>query len=404
MTFDNVAAIPVGLYVHLPWCVRKCPYCDFNSYAVREPLPERAYVDALLADLVEEAADLQGREIATVFIGGGTPSLFSGWAIRALLRGIAARVPLAARCEISLECNPGEVDVQRLAAYRDAGVTRLSLGMQSLRAPQLAALGRIHAPADCKAAMRAARAAAFEQLNADLMFGLPGDNPGDGCRDLAAVIALAPEHISWYQLTIEPGTPFARRAQHLPAHDHIAAASEHGLTVLAEAGYQRYEVSAYARPNCRCEHNLNYWQFGDYLGIGAGAHGKITRPQELIRRVKRRNPSRYLGADAGRVAAESTLTSCERITEFMLNGLRLVDGFQPASFVTRTGVALSAIAAPLETANRLGWLEVGADRIAPTPLGLRFLNDLQLLFVALQDPDRGAYPGYGASTANAEAG
>ncbi len=375
--------IPLALYVHLPWCVHKCPYCDFNSHeAGPAALPEEAYVEALLADLALDAPWAAERTVGSIFIGGGTPSLFSGAAITRLLAGIRRLLPLDVAAEITLEANPGTVDEAHFAAYRAAGINRLSLGLQSMRDPQLKRLGRVHGVADSLRAVATARAVGFTNLNLDLMFGLPGDRKGDALRDLASVLALAPEHLSWYQLTLEPGTAFGRRPPRLPSHDRIAEDTEAGVALLENAGFARYEVSAYARPQRMSRHNLNYWEFGDYLGIGAGAHGKLTTAEGILRTVKRRHPSGYQKA-AGTAAARTTELSqgAVLITEFMLNASRLTGGFARALFSARTGLPPTLLEAGIAAAAARGWLSASADHLQPTALGYRFLNDLQLLFV-----------------------
>lgn len=381
---DWYAAIPLGLYVHLPWCVQKCPYCDFNSHAKPAEVPERRYVEALLADLTMEAGAVQGRRIATIFIGGGTPSLFSGEAMQTLLDGIRARIPLAPAVEITLEANPGAVDAEHFARYRDAGVNRLSIGVQSLRAAQLKRLGRIHNPDDVMRAFVIARDAGFGNINLDLMHGLPGDRKGDSLRDLEGLLSFEPEHVSWYQLTIEPGTVFAQRPPKLPGHDRIAEEFDAGCALLAARGFSRYEVSAFTRPGRACRHNLNYWRFGDYIGIGAGAHGKVSQADGVLRSVKRRSPGTYMKS-AGTAAcnAESRwLVTRDFIPEFMLNALRLADGVERELFAARTGREDPRLAGLLAAAVKRGWLRGDPQRITPSDLGFRFLNDLQLLFIA----------------------
>ena len=375
--------IPLALYVHLPWCVHKCPYCDFNSHAAGpEALPEQAYVEALLADLALDLPWAAGRAVTSIFIGGGTPSLFSGAAITRLLAGIRQLLPVETAAEITLEANPGTVDEAHFAAYYAAGVNRLSLGLQSLRDAQLKRLGRVHSVADSLRAVAVARAAGFTNLNLDLMFGLPGDRKGDALRDLERVIALAPEHLSWYQLTLEPGTAFGRRPPRLPSHDRIAEDTEAGVALLADAGFARYEVSAYARAGRVARHNLNYWEFGDYLGIGAGAHGKLTTAEGILRTVKRRHPSGYQKA-AGTAAGRTSELSQGGllITEFMLNAARLSGGFARALFSARTGLPAVLLEPGIAAATARGWLAASPDHLQPTALGYRFLNDLQLLFV-----------------------
>jgi oxygen-independent coproporphyrinogen-3 oxidase len=375
---------PLTLYVHLPWCVRKCPYCDFNSYEARGVVADVAYVESVLRDLRSELPQGAGRAVEAVFIGGGTPSLFSGDAIARLLDGVRSVLTLAPAAEITLEANPGAADAARFAEFRAAGVNRLSIGVQSFRDAQLRALGRVHDAAAARAAVAAARAAGFDNFNIDLMYGLPGDDAEGELADLEQGLALAPPHLSWYQLTIEPNTAFARRPPRLPDDDLVAGVEERGRAVLAAAGYARYEISAYARAGRRCAHNLNYWRFGDYLGVGAGAHGKITLPEEgtIERRAKTRNP-RTFGEQAGSPAAVSR----ERIDaprqaalEFLLNALRLVDGVDAQLFAERAGQPLTAIGAARSTAVARGWLAPDADVLRATPLGLDRLNRLLGLF------------------------
>ncbi len=383
------AAVPLSLYVHLPWCVRKCGYCDFNSYEPQGTVPETAYVDALLADLAYDAPAAAGRTVETVFFGGGTPSLFSGAAIARLLAGIRATIALAPAAEITLEANPGTADMANFAAYREAGVNRLSIGVQSLRAAQLRRLGRVHDADTAIAAYEAARGAGFDNINLDLMYGLPGDRRDDSLRDLARLLELGPSHVSWYQLTIEPGTAFGRRPPRLPPSDRIAAEAEAGVALLAARDYARYEVSAYARPGRECRHNLNYWRFGDYLGIGAGAHGKLTSTVGIQRRVKRRQPGAYMKlAGTAAAAVDHTVAPHELVSEFMLNALRLTAGFERALFTTRTGLPWVRLEPMLNEAMRRGWLKVTPERVEPTALGYRFVDDVQLLFVG--EPADGA--------------
>jgi len=393
---------PLALYVHIPWCVRKCPYCDFNSHLAPAMLAERPYVDALLADLDHEIEAGPVARIGSVFIGGGTPSLFNGDAIAHLLEGLAARLRFVSDIEITLEANPGSAEVGRFAAYRAAGVNRLSLGIQSFDDACLTALGRVHDGAAARRAIEGAASAGFDNLNLDLMFGLPGALPGASLTDLEHAITMRPAHISWYQLTIEEGTAFARKPPALPDHDSLGDEHETGIARLAAAGYRQYEISAYAQSGRSARHNLNYWLYGDYLGIGAGAHGKRTGEDGRIRRrVKVRHPERYMKtARRGQaLEIEHDVEGDDRVLEFMLNALRLRDGFAIDDFVRRTGVRADAAALtmPLATAVARGWLECDGRRIMPTPHGYRFLNDLLLLFVnpaggsgrlgAVGDPD-----------------
>ncbi|MGE0857624.1 MAG: radical SAM family heme chaperone HemW [Gammaproteobacteria bacterium] len=377
-----------GLYLHLPWCVRKCPYCDFNSFEARGALAEQVYVTALLADLDAELRERPRPRIASVFIGGGTPSLFSAAAIARLLDGCAARTDFCGDVEITLEANPGTAEAARLRGYLAAGVNRLSLGIQSFDDEMLVRLGRIHGAEEARRAIAMAREAGCVNLNLDLMFGLPEARPGDALRDLEQAIALGPEHLSWYQLTLEEGTAFGRRPPPLPEHDLICDDYDAGLALLAAAGYAQYEISAYARDGRAARHNLNYWHFGDYLGLGAGAHGKRTDAEGGVWRAARiRHPERYMRAAlAGDAVDErSQVQGGDLATEFMLNALRLAAGFSLALFEQRTGLAREIIAAPLAEALSRGWLLQRADWLHPTGAGFRFLNDLQLLFTGLDE-------------------
>ncbi len=385
MTADIAPApahLPLALYVHLPWCIRKCPYCDFNSYMHDGAIPEQEYVDALLLDLARDVHYAAGRPLQSVFIGGGTPSLFSGAAIARLLDGVRERLVLVPDAEITLEANPGAVDAQHFAAYRRAGVNRLSIGVQSFRAGQLAALGRVHDVGDIERAVATARAAGFDNFNLDVMHGLPGDAPDAALRDLDCALAFDPPHLSWYQLTIESGTAFGRRPPPLPPHDRIAEEFERGCALLESGGLRRYEVSAFAKPGHAARHNLNYWQFGDYLGIGAGAHGKLTTDAGIVRTEKRRQPAAYTnavhaGAAAGRAQAVATR---DLPAEFMLNALRLREGFERAWLTERGGLG-DEVDVTIAAAVARGWLSDDGTRVVPTELGYRFLNDLQVLFV-----------------------
>ncbi len=379
----DVARIPLALYVHLPWCVRKCPYCDFNSYTREGALPEDDYVTALLADLDADLPLAAGRPLVSLFIGGGTPSLFSGTAVARLLDGIRARLSFAPDAELTLEANPGAVDAAHFAAYRAAGINRLSIGVQSFRAAQLAKLGRVHDVADIERAIATAQDSGFDNFNLDLMHGLPGDAADDALRDLERALSFAPPHLSWYQLTLEPGTAFARRPPRLPPHDRVADEFERGCALLAGAGYARYEISAFAQPGRAARHNLNYWQHGDYLGIGAGAHGKLTTAQGILRSAKRRQPASYMKAAlAGRPAGTvEPVAPRDRIAEFMLNALRLQGGFMREWMRARGGIDAPAVEPLIALAVARGWLTDDGLRCVPTALGYRFLNDLQLLFV-----------------------
>jgi len=374
---------PLALYVHLPWCVHKCPYCDFNSFELRGAIADAAYVGALLRDLELELPLIAGRELVSIFIGGGTPSLFSGAAITRLLDGIRSRLRLASDCEITLEANPGAVEAQRFAAYRAAGVNRLSIGAQSFRSDELRALGRVHGVEEIGNAVTLARAAGFDNLNLDLMYGLPQDDLTGAIADLEQALALGPEHLSWYQLTLEPNTAFYRRPPPLPDDEFITAIENAGRELLARHGYTRYEISAYAQPGRRCQHNLNYWQFGDYVGLGAGAHGKLTQPDGTVeRRARLRNPRSYQ-ASAGQVECVS-VDRVERAEvlrlEFLMNALRLTDGVPRGLLAERTGLTLEPVLGTVGAAIERGWLASEPETLVATPAGLNALNKVLALF------------------------
>jgi len=380
--------IPLALYVHLPWCVRKCPYCDFNSHAVPSAgVPQQAYLAALLEDLELALAESGGREIASIFFGGGTPSLFAPQAIREVLSGVHRLAPLAAQAEVTLEANPGTLERGRFADYAAAGVNRASLGAQSFDARKLEVLGRIHTVGEIDAAVADLRAAGIDNFNLDLMYALPRQTLSEALADIERAIELGPAHISHYQLTLEPETPFATRPPPgLPDEDTAFEMQLACQERLAAAGYAQYEVSAYAAPARQCLHNLNYWRFGDYLGIGAGAHGKITRAADgrVLRTARLPHPIRYLSAatPAGRIAETREVAAAELPFEFCLNALRLHEGFDAASFESRTGLARSVLERPLALAQARGLLaERPGGGWGPTPLGRRFLNDLQALFL-----------------------
>lgn len=378
---------PLSLYVHLPWCVRKCPYCDFNSHEARTALPFDAYVEALLADLEFDLPLVWGRTVHSVFFGGGTPSLFPAEAIDRFLQGASSRLRFAPDVEITLETNPGTAEHGRFEGYRAAGVNRLSFGIQSFDDGCLQRLGRIHDSREAEAAVKQAQDAGFDDINLDLMFALPQQTPAMAETDVERAIALAPAHVSHYQLTLEPNTVFAvRTPEGLPDEDTVWTMQEACQARLAAAGYAQYEISAYARPGRQCAHNLNYWRFGDYLGIGAGAHGKLTlgSEQSILRRWKHKHPARYLATagTAGAIGGDERIAPEQRPFEFMLNALRLREGFTLALFRARTGLDDEAIAAPLERAIARGWLaREDGERIRPTELGLRFANDAIALFL-----------------------
>ena len=375
---------PLSLYVHIPWCLRKCPYCDFNSHAHQggEALPEQRYLDALCADLEAALPLVWGRQVHSVFIGGGTPSLFAPASIDRLLADIRARLPLAAGCEVTLEANPGTFEKDRFRAFRAAGVTRLSIGVQSFNDPHLQALGRVHDRAQAIAAVEEAQQA-FETFNLDLMYALPGQTLAELDADLRTALALAPPHLSVYHLTIEPNTWFAKHPPTVPPDDEAYAMLDHITEHTAQAGLERYEVSAYARSSHQCQHNTNYWEFGDYLGIGAGAHSKLSFAHRIVRQVRFRDPQRYMGqALAGQaLAQDNEVRRGDLPFEFMLNALRLRSGFALQDFVERTGLALTAIEAPLQEAERKGLILRDLGRVQPTPRGFDFLSDLQELFL-----------------------
>ncbi len=372
---------PLSLYVHFPWCVRKCPYCDFNSHPAKGDLPEAAYLDQLLRDLERDLEYAPHRTIETIFIGGGTPSLISGRTIAALLDGVRDRTDIAHDAEVTLEANPGTVDEANFAAYRAAGVNRLSIGAQSFNSAHLSALGRIHDPDQIERAVAAAKAAGFERFNLDLMHGLPDQTVDDAVGDLQRALSLGASHVSWYQLTIEPRTEFAQHPPRLPDEDALGAIESAGLAMLSSSGLQRYEVSAFARDGEAARHNLNYWMFGDYLGIGAGAHGKITFAERnaIVRTGKPLAPSRYLGAEATELRSEEVIAVDARPGEFLLNALRLIDGVDWQLFEPRTGCSPSAIDATWETLVARGL--VRADRLAVTELGLRYLDSVVSEFI-----------------------
>ena len=383
----NLPALPpLSLYVHLPWCIRKCPYCDFNSHALRPEVDadaqERRYVQALLADLEASLPLVWGRPVVSVFFGGGTPSLFAPESIARLIEGIRARLPLVPACEITLEANPGTFERERFAAFRAAGVTRLSVGVQSFNDAHLKALGRVHDGAQARAALAEA-ARAFDTFNLDLMYALPGQTLAELEQDVRSALAFAPPHLSIYHLTIEPNTVFAKHPPRLPEED-VAWDMLDRITELTDhAGMARYEVSAYARSGHRCVHNLNYWGFGDYLGIGAGAHGKLSFAHRIVRQERYRLPERYMQqALAGDALAHThEVAPSELPFEFMLNALRLKDGFALQDFGDRTGLPIDRLTESLRQAESKGWLERAGEGVRPTERGFDFLSDLQQLFL-----------------------
>jgi oxygen-independent coproporphyrinogen-3 oxidase len=390
-------APPLALYLHFPWCVRKCPYCDFNSHALQGELPQQAYLDALLADLDAQLAQAGARPVASVFLGGGTPSLFEPAALARLFEQLRARIAFAPGAEITLEANPGTIERGRFADYRAAGVNRVSLGAQSFAPRQLEVLGRIHSAQDTHTAVAELRAAGLDNFNLDLMYALPGQDLAGALSDLRTAIGLQPAHISHYQLTMEPGTVFGGRPPaRLPDDDLSFAMQQACQAELAAAGYVQYEISAYARAGAQCAHNLNYWRFGDYLGVGAGAHGKLTQlaagadsahlaggahaaGAAITRTVREREPRRYLARGHAGAPASTIVSRADLPFEFMMNALRLVGGFETGLFEARTGLAWSELAGPLASLAGRGLLESIPPQAAgwrPTELGRRFLNDV----------------------------
>ncbi len=375
-----LALPPLSIYIHIPWCLRKCPYCDFNSHELRGVLPEKAYADALIRDLAFSVPLIQGRTVNSVFFGGGTPNLLSTDTIHCLITAIRQHASLAANAEITLEANPGATNTTQFAALRQAGINRLSLGVQSFQSTHLRALGRIH---DGRQAQQAAEAAQrhFDNFNLDLMYALPGQTQQQALDDIRSALVVNPPHLSLYQLTVEPGTAFHRAPPPLPDADTAATIQQAVATTLAQQGYMHYEISAYARKEHQCRHNLNYWCFGDYLGIGAGAHSKITWPGKIIRQERSRHPSTYL-AEAGKtIHQENTITGLNLGFEFMMNALRLTGGFPAEVFEARTGLSIDNVKTALTVAQQQGLIWHQDGHIRPTPRGSDLLNDLLLLFL-----------------------
>jgi len=373
---------PLALYVHIPWCVRKCPYCDFNSHERGGELPEAEYVGALVADLEGLLPSVWGRRVSSVFIGGGTPSLFSVAAIERLLSEIRARVVLEPDAEVTLEANPGTAEAGRFRGYRGAGVNRLSIGVQSFDDAMLQRLGRIHDGSEARRAIEMARNA-FDNVNLDLMYGLPGQTPEQAQADIAEALRWETAHLSAYQLTIEPNTAFFSKPPQLPEHDFCADMQRAAEEALATAGFEHYETSAFGRPGRRCRHNVNYWQFGDYLGIGAGAHGKISFPDRITRHARIKQPREYMASAAGGVSMieDRNVGAQDLSFEFMLNALRLVEGFDAELYPARTGLPITTVAGPLAEAEARGLIERSSTRIRPTERGRLFLNALVELFL-----------------------
>lgn len=383
---------PLSLYVHFPWCEKKCPYCDFNSHQVKDRgensdnrfnFDEARYINALIADLETELPNIWGRQVHSIFIGGGTPSLLSPEGMDRLLSAVRARLNLEPACEITMEANPGSVETEKFAAFAKSGINRVSLGIQSFQDAQLKALGRIHNGAEAKHAIEIALQH-FKSVNLDLMYGLPNQTLEDARSDLETALSFKTPHLSFYNLTLEPNTYFANFPPKLPSEDEIDAIFEQNLALLQAAGYKRYEVSAYAKKDQECKHNLNYWRFGDYIGIGAGAHGKISFPDRITRQVRERHPETYMQAmeTKGHALIESKEIAAKDLPfEFMLNVLRLTDGVDTASFSERTGLPLHVIAKHLEKASQKGLIDPHPGKLKATAQGLRYLNNLQELFL-----------------------
>ncbi len=376
---------PLSLYIHIPWCIRKCPYCDFNSHAVRGDIPQQEYISALLADLSRESAAAQGRKIETIFIGGGTPSLFTAQGIADILQGAEKIIPFADDIEITMEANPGTFEQARFTGFKEAGVNRLSIGVQSFNDQHLKQLGRIHSGADAHKAIASAVQIGFDHLNIDLMHGLADQSCDQALLDIQTAIDLGCDHLSWYQLTIEPNTEFHSRPPVLPESDILWDIQQQGQALIAKAGFNQYEVSAYAKANSQAKHNLNYWQFGDYIGIGAGAHGKVSfideqsKSLQISRRWKQRSPKAYL-TNIDPLGGQNIITADELPFEFMMNALRLNKGVPADYYQQRTGLSLSGIQNALDAAEKQSLLEVGKT-IKPTQQGSLFLNDLLTHFI-----------------------
>ena len=369
---------PLSLYIHIPWCIKKCPYCDFNSHAVKGDTPEAAYIDALLKDLAEDVQRyVITRPISSIFIGGGTPSLFSPESINRLLRGIEQQLPLKPDIEITLEANPGTFESHKFAEFRALGINRLSIGIQTFNDTLLTRLGRVHSGGEALKAAEIAQQSGFDNFNLDLMFGLPGANPDDSQSDVATAISLKPTHISFYQLTLEPNTYFHKFPPQLPNDELIFDTQKRGQQLLADHGYQQYEVSAYSQSGLQCKHNVNYWQFGDYLGIGAGAHGKITQtlPQTIIRTVKPKSPEHYL-QDTHKLGSSTVIPVAELPLEFIMNQLRLKQGFTAENYFASTGLSISTLEPALSASLQQGLLINQDDRYFCSEQGWNFMDNI----------------------------
>lgn len=373
---------PLSLYLHIPWCVKKCPYCDFNSHSITGDLPEQAYIEALFADLDRDLDYIQSRPLRSIFFGGGTPSLLSAAGVDKILRGVAQRIDFSDDIEITLEANPGTFEQDKFTGFRQAGINRLSIGVQSFNPAHLRQLGRIHSATEATEAITQAKKSGFENMNIDLMHGLPEQSAKQAIADLKTAIALSPTHISWYQLTIEPNTEFYNCPPSLPEDDQLYRIEQQGHRLLTRQGYQQYEISAFSQQGRESQHNLNYWQFGDYLGIGAGAHGKITliNAQRIIRTRKTRHPKDYLNATAQQALTPETIPPASISGEFMMNALRLNQGFSPKFFEQMTGLSLNSISPLLIQAQKEGLLELN-NLITTTQKGRLFLNNLLERFI-----------------------
>ena len=381
-TVNFQALPPLSLYIHIPWCVRKCPYCDFNSHEARGAFPEKQYVAALIRDLEMALPQIWGRKVYTVFFGGGTPSLLSGESVAEILRQVRMLLPLDMNAEITLEANPGTVEAARFAAYREAGVNRLSMGIQSFNDAHLQALGRIHSADEARHAITIAQQH-FDNLNLDLMYALPNQTLDEALQDIQTALSFAPQHLSCYHLTLEPNTLFHNNPPSVPDDDASSDMQQRIEELLAAHGYQHYETSAFAQPKRRSKHNLNYWQFGDYLGIGAGAHNKLSFPDKVIRQARYKQPQEYMQqvAKGAPIQEEHEVSRDDLGFEFMMNALRLNEGFDSVLFQERTSLPLLAIRRELDEAERRGLLLRDHQHIAPTELGQRFLNDLLEIFI-----------------------
>ena len=375
--------LPLSLYIHIPWCIRKCPYCDFNSHKSPDNLPEAAYVAALIADLKDDLQRFPARALDSIFIGGGTPSLFSAQAFETLFNEISMLLPFANDIEITLEANPGTVEQQRFIDYRALGINRLSLGIQSFNATHLKTLGRIHDDQQAHRAIESARRAGFDNINIDLMHGLPNQTIAEGIEDLQTALTHQPEHLSWYQLTIEPNTVFYKKRPTLPTEDDLCSLEEEGLALLATHHFNRYEISAFCQDNKPARHNLNYWLFGDYFGIGAGAHGKLTTTdnKEIFRTRKQRQPADYLNADKPFIAGFEQVSHADLIFEFMLNATRLQQAIPKNLFAERTGLSFDLLAPIFYQAELKGLITTNNTYWQITPFGRQYTNDLQGMFL-----------------------